>query len=256
MNNHETVWRGHGSHSLGLVLRTGKLKPPRLDDLPLTGEFHATANINTLDEGDGGMVCFTPSKAFAYLYALKESGADPETIAAAFDRTFPNEPALGNLKSFFVERNFMAPGSRAEIAEALQRNRWRIRRNEADLKRTDDSGRKTVISDRLRTLRLRESILGRLLKKVDEDREVGEQLRIIRTQYPAILAFSGLSSLRPVQLRLLPGHAPDLELGHTGEVPIQPHLRAIHVPDIEIDKVRSRIKDWGLNDVEVHHLIQ
>lgn len=248
-----TVWRGHGSHSLDLVLKTGAVKAPRLEDMPLTGEIHATANINTFDEGNGGMVCFTPSEKFAYLYALKESSADPATIAAAFDRTFPNEPGLSNLRRFFLERNFMAPESRSAIAEALRLNRTRIRRNEAELAGTDNAERKRLISDRLRTLTLREILLTKLLSKVDEDGKVAEDLRAIRTQYPAILAFDKVPNLRRIQLRLLPGHAPDLELGHKGDVPIRPHLRAIYVPDRVIVNIRTRIEKCGL-DVEVNRL--
>ena len=246
IDKHGTVWRGHGSFSLDKVLSTGRVKAPRLNDLPLTGEIHATAHINTLDEGDGGMVCFTPSQAFAYLYALKECNADPVTIAAAFDRTFPNEPDLGNLRNFFLERNFMAPESRAAISEALRLNRWRIKKAE----------KITPISTRLRTLRLRESLLIRLLQKVDEDSQVAEQLRAIRSQYPALLAFGDLSNLYRVQLRLLPGHKPDLELGHTGDIAIGPHLKEVHVPHEEIDAVRSRINACGLEGVKIEPLTQ
>ncbi len=249
----ETIWRGHGSYSLDLVLQTGRVKAPRIDDLPLTGEIHATSHINTLDEGDGGMVCFTPSQAFAYLYALKESNADSQTIAAAFDTTFPDGSGLSNLRSFFLERNFMAPESRKAIAEAIRLNRTRIRKNEAELAKADDPGKKGLIETRLRTLKLRETLLSQLLRKVDEESEVAEQLKAIRTQYPALLAFSGLTGLRRVQLRLLPGHAPDLELGHTGDVPIQPHLKAIHVPEEEIERIRRRVTECGLN-VPVHNL--
>ena len=182
MGFHTKVWRGHGSFSLDKVLSTGRVKAPRLDDLPLTGEIHATAHINTLDEGDGGMVCFTPSEKFAYLYALKECGADKETIAEAFDRTFPDQPSLGNLRSFFLERNFMVPDNRAAIADDRRMNRWRVRKNEAILSQTADSGKKEMIKMRLRTLKLRGVILDQLLKKIDEEAKVTQELQAIRRQ--------------------------------------------------------------------------
>ncbi len=241
-------YRGHGSYSLEGVLRSGTVEAPRPDKIPLTGEIHVTAEINTLDKGDGGMVCFTQSDAFAHLYALKESNASPQLVEAAFDQLFPNEPDLKHLRTFFAERSFMAPESRKEILRTIRQTQHLIKKSETSIERSESEGQRMVLQNRLNTLRQRLLILQHLLERVNEDHRVQAELKAIRRQFPALLGFDGIGNrLERMPLRHIPERHGPLEWGLKGNLPIRPHLKEVHVPIEVLPRVRKLIGDLGIH---------
>ena len=248
-------WRGHGSYSLEGVLQSGAVEPPRPEWIPLTGEIHITNRINTLDIGDGGMVCFTPSDGFAHLYALKESNADPSLVGAAFDQLFPNEPDLSHLRTFFVERSFMAPESRKEIVKTIRQTRHLIKKCENSIEKSENPDQRMIFQNRLNTLNQRLLILQHILERVEKDHRVQAELKAIRRQFPALLGFDGIGKrLKRMPLRYIPEKHGALEWGHKGPLPIRPHLKEVHVPTAVIPRVRIMIENLGLHHVNLREL--